>query len=61
MRKKKYTVEVVFSTSLFVDVMAKDVDDAKDKAELEADLQFSDQLDRGLLGTSDFSCEAQTP
>ena len=61
MRKKKYTVEVVFSTSLFVDVMAKDVDDAKDKAELEADLQFSDQLDRGLLGTSDFSCEAQEP
>ena len=61
MRKKKYNMEVVFSTSVFVDVMATDLDDARDKAEWEADLIFSDQLDKGLLGTSDFTCEAQTP
>ena len=61
MKRRNYKMEVVFSTSVFVDVIASDINDAKDKAEWEADLLFSDKLDKGLLGTSDFSCEAQTP
>lgn len=61
MRKKKYTIEVVFSTPITVNVEAQDVDEAMEIAEYEADLTFSDLLDRGLLGTSDFDCSAQTP
>ena len=60
-RKKKYTIEVVFSTPITVNVEAQDVDEAMEIAEYEADLTFSDLLDRGLLGTSDFDCSAQTP
>ena len=61
MKKKKYTIEVVFSTPITVNVEAKDLDEAMDIAEYEADLTFSDLLDNGMLGTSDFDCCAQTP
>lgn len=61
MAKKKYNIDVVFSTSVYVSVMAKDLDEAMDKAEYKASKEFRDLLDDGLLGASDFTCEAQTP
>lgn len=60
-RKKKYGIEVVFSTSIFVKVEAEDVIDAMDIAEDLAAEEFRNKLDSGLLGTSDFDYEAQTP
>ncbi len=60
-RKKKYTIEVVFSTPITVDVEANDIDEAMDIAEYEADLTFSDMLDNKMLCTGDFDCCAQTP
>lgn len=60
-RKKKYEIEVVFSTSIYVNVEAEDKYDAMDIAEDLAAEEFRDKLDSGLLGTSDFDCEAQTP
>lgn len=58
---KTYTIDVLFSTSISVEVRAKDKDDAMDKAEYKAAEEFRDLLDKGMLGTSDFFCEAQIP
>lgn len=60
-RKKKYEIEVVFSTSIYVNVEGSDIDDAMETAEYHASKKFEDRLNSGLLGTSDFYCEAQTP
>lgn len=60
-RKKEYEIEVLFSTPIYVKVEAKDVDEAMEYAEQDATEIFQDQLDGGLLGVSDFDCEAQTP
>lgn len=60
-RKKEYEIEVMFSTPIYVKVEAEDVDEAMEYAEQDATEIFRDQLDRGLLGVSDFDCEAQTP
>ena len=60
-RKKKYTIEVVFSTPITVNVEAEDLDDAMALAEYEADLTLSDMLDNKMLCTGDFDCCAQTP
>ena len=60
-RKKEYEIEVMFSTPIYVKVEARDLDDAMAYAEQDATEIFREQLDRGLLGISDFDCEAQTP
>ena len=59
MGKKKYEIEVVFSTSICVDVYADDIDEAKDKAEYDASEVFEQHLNDGLLGSGDFTAEAQ--
>ena len=58
---RKYTIDVLFSTSIPVIVRAKDEDDAMAEAEYKASEQFRELLDKGLLGASDFDCEAQQP
>ena len=57
-KKKKYRMGVVFGHTIMLDVRAKDLDDARDKAEYEASQIFRNLLDEGMLGTSDFSYEA---
>ena len=61
MKKKKYNIEVVFSTPVYVTVEAEDVCEAMDEAEYQASQIFISNLNEGLLGQSDFYCEAQTP
>lgn len=56
-----YTVDVNFTHSIILDVMAEDADDAMDKAESEASMLFEEHLNDGLVGIADFTCEAQTP
>ena len=60
-KNNEYEVEVVFSTSVFVTVMAEDADEAMDTAEFEATKLFRRKLNDGALGVSDFDCEAQEP
>ena len=63
MIKEKTTIEVVFSTSITVD-MYVDPDEkeyAIGQAEEMALEEFDEKLNEGLLGTSDFDYEAQTP
>ena len=59
--KEKYEIEVLFITPINVTVKAEDADEAMDLAESEATEIFKENLDKGLLGVSDFYCEAQTP
>ena len=59
--KHVFTIDVMFSLSIPVKVKACNYVDALDIAETEAAEQFRDLLDKGLLGASDFDCEAQTP
>ena len=61
MTKKSYTIEVVFSTSVYATVRASNKYEAMDLAEDQASKEFEKLLNDGLLGTSDFSYEAQTP
>lgn len=61
MAKRKYQIEVLFSTPVYVTVKANDVYDAMDIAEVDATEIFRKNLDEGMLGVSDFYCEAQTP
>lgn len=60
-KKKKYSVEVMFATPITVSVYAEDADKAMDMAEEKASEEFERLLNAGLLGTSDFYAEAQTP
>lgn len=60
-RKKTYTVDVVFTTTVNTVVSAEDVDEAMDIAECEASKFFSEYLENGLYSPSDFDYEAQTP
>jgi hypothetical protein len=52
---------VVFSTSVYAKVRASDKYEAMDLAEDQASKEFEKLLNDGLLGTSDFSYEVQTP
>ena len=61
MAKKKYSIYVVFTTTIDVDVKAEDLDDAMAEAEDKASKEFEKLLNEGYLGTSDFTCEAQMP
>lgn len=61
MAKKKYHISVVFTTTIETDVRAEDLDDAMAEAECKTTEDFRKLLDDGLLGVSDFTCEAQTP
>ena len=61
MAKKKFKIEVVFSTPVYVTVLASDKYEAMDLAEDKASVEFERLLNDGLLGTSDFTYEAQTP
>lgn len=61
MSKKKFKMEVVFSTSVYVTVSAKDLDEARELAEEKASEEFEEDLNDGLYGSSDFTCEVQTP
>ena len=54
-------IEVLFIYPLTVKVRAADLDTAMDKAEEKAAEEFRELLDKGMLGSSDFYCEAQTP
>ena len=58
---RKYNVDVVFSTTVSATVWANSKADAMDKAERKASDEFRDLLDKGYLGTSDFTYEAQEP
>lgn len=58
MERRKYDMAVDFTTTLYVTVYASDIDDAKDKAELKASEEFEENLNEGLLGSSDFYCNA---
>ena len=57
-RKKTYRIGVVFGHTIELEVKAKNLEEAKDKAETEASEEFGELLNDGLLGTSDFSYEA---
>ena len=61
MAKKKYSISVVFTTTIDVNVKAEDLDEAMGKAEDKASKEFENLLNEGYLGTSDFTCEAQEP
>ena len=61
MAKRKYQIEVLFSTPVYVTVKANDVYDAMAIAEVDATEVFRKNLDEGMLGVSDFYCEVQTP
>lgn len=61
MKEKKYSIPVVFTTTIDVNVKVEDLDDAMDKAEYKASEEFEKLLNEGYLGTSDFTCEAQMP
>ena len=61
MAKKKFKIEVVFSTPVYVTVLASNKYDAMDIAEVDATEVFRKNLDEGMLGVSDFYCEVQTP
>ena len=57
-RKKKYSMGVVFGHTIFIDVKASDIDEARDKAEYEASKIFKNLLDDGMFGMKDFDYEA---
>lgn len=61
MTKKNYTIEVVFSTSVYAKVQAFDEYEAMGLAEDQASKEFEKLLNDGLLGTSDFRYIARTP
>lgn len=61
MKVKKYSIPVVFTTTIDVNVEAEDLDDAMAEAEGKASEEFEKLLNEGYLETSDFTCEAQTP
>lgn len=59
MKEKKYSIPVVFTTTIDVNVKVEDLDDAMAEAEDKASEEFEKLLNEGYLGTSDFTCEAQ--
>lgn len=61
MKEKKYSIPVVFTTTIDVNVKVEDLDDAMAEAEDKASEEFEKLLNEGYLGTSDFTCEAQMP
>lgn len=61
MRKKKYSVDVVFSYCKTVEVRAEDKYAARDLAEKKASEEFVEDFRLGHIGSEDFWCEAQQP
>lgn len=61
MKEKKYSIPVVFTTTIDVNVKVEDLDDAMAEVEDKASEEFEKLLNEGYLGTSDFTCEAQMP
>ena len=61
MSKKKYAIPVNFTTTINVDVISNDEDDAMADAEFEASMIFSNLMLEGSLHLSDFVAEAQKP
>ena len=57
-RNKNYKIGVVFGHTIVLDVRAKNLEAAKDKAEYEASEIFEELLNEGMLGTSDFAYQA---
>ena len=55
----KYTIPVNFIATYWITVDANNEYEARDLAETEASELFQEDLDNGLLGTSDFACESQ--
>lgn len=58
---KEYTIPVNFTTTYWTTVEAEDETRAKELAEEQATAEFEEDLNEGMLGTSDFACEAQDP
>lgn len=58
---KRYKVPVNFTTTYWITVNAEDEGEARDLAGTEASELFQEDLNEGLLGTSDFVCEPQEP
>lgn len=59
--KESYLIPVNFTITYTMSVIARNETAAKEKAEKNATELFEDDLNEGLLGTSDFACEAQDP
>ena len=49
---------VNFTATIYVDVVAEDIDDARELAEEKASTEFEESLNDGMLGSSDFAYEA---
>ena len=59
---KVYTIPVNFTVTYTIGVVdAKDENEAKERAEEQASAEFEEDLNKGMLGTSDFAYEAQDP
>ena len=56
-----YTIPVNFTITYNVSVRARNEAFAKEKAEEEASKMFEADLNEGMLGTFDFTYEAQDP
>ena len=59
---KVYTIPVKFTVTYTIGVVgAEDENEAKERAEEQAAAHFENDLNDGMLGTSDFVCEVQKP
>lgn len=57
---KTYTIPVNFTVTYTIGISgAEDEARAKELAEEQAAAEFEENLNEGMLGTSDFACEAQ--
>ena len=58
---KEYIIPVNFTTTYQITVEAEDETEARDLAGEQSTKIFREELDKGLLGVSDFVCEPQEP